>query len=185
MATALFEKLDTFLLDTRRVVLAIEGPCAAGKTTLAHKISARHPDLCSIFYMDDFFLRPHQRTPARLSEPGGNVDYERFYSEVVAGVLGGQPFEYGAYDCRTQRMRKVSSGRLLSLVVVEGVYSMHPYFGKFYDISLFMGISKAVQRERLLIRSPIMFDRFINDWIPKEDAYFEAFDIRSKCDIVI
>lgn len=30
------------------------------------------------FGLDDFFLRMEQRTPERLREVGGNVDYERF-----------------------------------------------------------------------------------------------------------
>lgn len=32
---------------------------------------------------DDFFLRPEQRTPERLAEPGGNLDRERMKSEVI------------------------------------------------------------------------------------------------------
>ena len=33
--------------------------------------------------MDDFFLRPEQRTEERLKEVGGNVDRERFLEEVA------------------------------------------------------------------------------------------------------
>ena len=37
---------------------------------------------CNLFHMDDFFLRMEQRTPDRMKETGGNVDYERFYETV-------------------------------------------------------------------------------------------------------
>lgn len=36
--------------------------------------------------MDDFFLRIEQRTPERMTEVGGNVDYERFLETVLFPV---------------------------------------------------------------------------------------------------
>ena len=39
-----------------RVIVAIDGRCASGKTTLAREIAKRLD--CNIFHMDDFFLRP-------------------------------------------------------------------------------------------------------------------------------
>ena len=44
--------------------------------------------------MDDFYLQPHQRTTKRLREPGGNVDYERFETEVLQPLLTGEAFSY-------------------------------------------------------------------------------------------
>ena len=70
------EKIDILLDQNRQVIVSIDGPCAAGKTTLAGKLSELYD--CNVFHMDDFFLRPEQRTPARFAQPGGNVDYERF-----------------------------------------------------------------------------------------------------------
>lgn len=49
--------------------------------------------------MDDFFLPPELRTAERLSQPGGNVHYERFSAEVADGILRGKPFEYSVFDC--------------------------------------------------------------------------------------
>ena len=58
------------------LLIAVEGRCASGKTTLA---SALQKELgCCVFHMDDFFLRPEQRTRERLLTAGGNIDYERF-----------------------------------------------------------------------------------------------------------
>lgn len=48
--------------------------------------------------MDDFYLQPHQRTTKRLREPGGNVDYERFETEVLQPMLTGEAFSYRPYD---------------------------------------------------------------------------------------
>ena len=57
-------------LDERgSVVVAIEGMCGAGKSTFAEEL-AREFD-ARLFRADDYFLRPEQRTPQRLSEVGG------------------------------------------------------------------------------------------------------------------
>ena len=77
----LFAELDRRLAGEAPVCLAIEGGSASGKTTLG-KILAKRYD-CTVFHMDDFFLRAEQRTAARFAEPGGNVDRERFLAEVL------------------------------------------------------------------------------------------------------
>lgn len=87
------------LLDVQPwVIVAIDGRCGAGKSTLA----ARLAELCggNIFHMDDFFLRPEQRRPERFAEPGGNVDRERFAVEVLAPLKNGCRFSYRPFVCR-------------------------------------------------------------------------------------
>ena len=44
-------------------IIAIDGPCASGKTTVAAKIAEEWD--ASVIAMDDFFLRPEQRTEER------------------------------------------------------------------------------------------------------------------------
>ena len=56
-------------------IIAIDGRCCAGKTTLAAKLKEQNG--WSVFHMDDFFLQPKQRTKERLAQPGGNVDYDK------------------------------------------------------------------------------------------------------------
>lgn len=56
----LLAHIDGLQKKHSRVIFAIDGPCASGKTTLARRLN-RHYD-CMIFQMDDFFLRPEQRT---------------------------------------------------------------------------------------------------------------------------
>ena len=48
----------------------------SGKSVLGQLLSEVYS--CNLFHMDDFFLRPEQRTAERLAEAGGNVDRERF-----------------------------------------------------------------------------------------------------------
>ena len=70
-----FAELDK-RLATGPFTVAIEGGSASGKTTLSQLLETIYD--CTIFHMDDFFLQPHQRTPLRYAEVGGNIDRERF-----------------------------------------------------------------------------------------------------------
>ena len=73
------ELLLTEIKQRSTLVLAIDGRCAAGKTTLA----ARLAELCdcNVIHMDHFFLCSKQNTMERLQQAGGNMDYVRFCEE--------------------------------------------------------------------------------------------------------
>ena len=79
IAREVITKAETLLNKKNPVLVAVEGRCASGKTTLASVLQ----DLAgwSVFHMDDFFLQPWQRTELRMQTAGGNVDYERFLAD--------------------------------------------------------------------------------------------------------
>lgn len=179
----LFAKLDARLKDSR-VKLAIEGGSAGGKTTLSGLLEKIYG--CTVFHMDDFFLRPQQRTPERYAEIGGNVDRERFLSEVLLPLSRGEAIEYRKFDCSVMDLGPVERVTPERLTVIEGAYSMHPDLAGYYDLSVFLDISPEKQRERILKRNGAdMAQRFFNEWIPLETKYFEGTDILSRCGMVI
>ena len=73
---AVVKQIDGLLTQKDLIIVAIDGKCTSGKTTLASKLEQIYD--CNVFHMDDFFLRPEQRTRSRFAGVGGNVDYERF-----------------------------------------------------------------------------------------------------------
>lgn len=179
----LFARLDRQLSEGR-VILAIEGGSASGKTTLAALLEEIYD--CTVFHMDDFFLRPEQRTPERLLEVGGNVDRERFLKEVLLPLRRGETVLYRPYDCATGTVASPTPVTPKNLVVVEGAYSMHPELAAYYDLSVFLHISPECQRTRIEKRnSPAMAERFFREWIPLEARYFDATNARARCALVI
>ena len=175
--------IDALLQERERVIVAIEGSCAGGKTTLAEALGREYG--CTVLPMDDFFLRPEQRTAERFAQPGGNVDYERFFEEVLQPLLRGEPFSYRPFDCSTGALAEpvaVVPGRL---TIVEGSYCLHPHFGDVYDLKIFLTVDAATRRRRILRRPAFLHSRFFEQWIPMEQRYFEAFDIRGKCDLIL
>ncbi len=179
----LLTRLDTQLAEGS-VTLAIEGGSAAGKSTLSEWLCALYN--CAVIHMDDFFLRTEQRTAARLAEIGGNIDYERFATEIVQPMQQGLPLCYRPFDCGTMGFKEPLCITPTPLTVVEGVYSMHPSFGKYYTLSVFLSISSVQQKERIAKRNtPLLAKRFWEEWIPMETAYFVATDLPQRCDIQI
>ncbi len=165
-------------------IIAIEGGSASGKTTLAGMLSEIYD--CNVFHMDDFFLRPEQRTPERFAEVGGNVDRERFLSEVLIPLSEKREVCFRKFDCSKQCLGSPIKIAPKRLSFVEGAYSMHPSLEKYYDLSLFLDVDPKCQRERILVRnSPELAKRFFDEWIPYEKRYFSETQIKRRCDMAV
>ncbi len=168
------------LTRKERILLAVDGRCAAGKTTLAELFQQETG--CAVFHMDSFFLRPEQRTPRRLAQPGGNVDRERFLQQVLTPLKKGIPFSYRPYDCSQQALGAEISVRPAAITLVEGSYSCHPELWDYYDLRIFLTVEPDVQLARIGRRNGLeQAAVFRERWIPMEEAYFSAFDIPQRC----
>lgn len=171
-------------LRRRPGILAIDGRAAAGKSTAAALLSSLWPS--SVISLDDFFLPADKRTETRLAEPGGNVDYERFKEEVLDNLASNSPFTYRVFDCSVMDFHGQHELSPRPLTIVEGSYSLQPYFGQYYDWALFMDIDPQAQLERVRQRNgEEMTEAFRSMWIPMEEYYFKSFGIRERADFVI
>ena len=164
------KQIDTLLEENNLVIVAIDGKCTSGKTTLASKLAEIYD--CNVFHMDDFFLRPEQRTPERFAEVGGNVDYERFHEEVLLPLKSGKAFSYRPFDCSTFALSAPVTVAPKKLNIIEGTYSHHPYFSNPYDLKIMLTVDEETQRQRVLERPAFLHKRFFEEWIPMENRYF-------------
>jgi uridine kinase len=180
----LFQAIDPLLRDKPRVVVALDGCSGSGKSTWANFLHEVYGG--NLFHMDDFFLRPGQRTEKRLAETGGNIDYERFAADVLAGLAGDAPFGYRRYDCRTQTLGEPILVKPARFNLIEGVYSHHPIFAGHYDLKAFLRVTADQQHKRILARSgPELYRRFVNEWIPMENRYFSTMQIAENSDLIL
>lgn len=169
---SVIKQIDDLLTQKDAVIVAIDGKCTSGKTTLASKLAELYD--CNVFHMDDFFLRPEQRTPERFAEVGGNVDYERFLEEVLLPLKSSKTFSYRPFDCSTFTLSDPVIVTPKRLNIIEGTYSHHPYFGNPYDLKILLTIDEEIQRRRILDRPEFLHKRFFEEWIPMENRYFDA-----------
>ncbi len=176
--------IDRHMAQNSRTIVALDGPCASGKSTIGTLLSQLYD--CPLVHMDDFFLPQKQKTPARLSQAGGNIDAERFLSQVLLPVSQGKSAQYQPYRCHTDDFGEWLEVPPSALTIIEGVYALRPDLQPYYSICCYLDAPWSVRRERLLKRcGEGGLARFEALWIPLEQQYFETFQIESQCSIKI
>ena len=179
----LFEAIEA-AENNGNLIIAIDGGSAAGKTSIAEVLKEKYG--CTVFHADDFFLRTEQRTPQRLSEPGGNMDRERLKAEVLEALKKGEPVCYRPFSCQSMSLMDEVRVEPNAVVVVEGAYSMHPELEEFYGLKVFLDVDPELQKCRILKRNEgKKAEMFFSRWIPMEQRYFEELKVKERCDIVI
>ena len=165
-------------------LLAIDGRCGSGKTTLAEYLHQKYE--CPVIHMDDFYLPKNHRTKERLQIPGGNVDWERFLQEVLRPLRTGKPAVYRPYYCKENTFGEPKTACPGPLTIIEGSYSLHPSLRVFYDDEVFLTVSKEEQERRILKRSnPEILKIYKENWIPMEERYFSNYRIEEGCSLVL
>lgn len=162
----------TALLSTaagRPILIALDGRCGSGKTTLAAQLAERFPGSRTI-HTDDYYLPPAQRVPGWETLPCANMDLKRLRAEVLNPARAGQPFSYIAYSCREGAYLPPVSCQPARLVIVEGSYSHHPALADCYD---------------LRAREGARYPAFAQRWIPLEEGYFAKYSIEESADLIL
>lgn len=170
-----FQKIDE-LREKPRLLVAIDGRCGSGKSSLSQLISSAYGSV--VLHMDDFFQTEEQK--ARERAPIANIDGARLLA-ALHPLSRGEPFEFRSYDCLTGEFlppRFIRPGRI---AVVEGSYCLHPSIRLDYDVKIFLTIDYETQLARIKVRNPDLYDRFVAEWIPNEEKYFKAFGIQEEC----
>ena len=166
------------LIKKRPCIIALDGRCAAGKSTLASVMKKEFG--ATVFHMDDFFLLPQMRTAER-----NYLNVEWLLKEVLLPLSRGESFSYKPYECFASCFGKEIFCTPAQISVVEGVYSCRPELRKFYDLCVFADIDKDEQKNRILLRNADKAQMFFSKWIPLEEEYFEAFRIKENADLVL
>lgn len=176
----LLREAEQLLKERGRVLLAVDGRCGSGKSTFAASLHDRFG--WSVIHMDDFFLRPEQRTPERYATPGENVDHERFLEEVLLPLEAGTLTSYRPFDCETFLLAEPVSYTPSSVTVIEGSYACHPALRKHYDLRVFLTLEPEEQLRRIAARNPDKLDDFKERWIPLEERYFSGCGVEDACE---
>jgi len=169
---------------SRPLIIAIDGRAASGKSTLAEQLSELLG--ADVIHMDDFFLPTELRSEERLTEPGGNVHYERFCEEVLLYLNSPEVFSYRIFDCSRMDYNGERTIRSTQIRIVEGSYSHHPKFGKYADLFVFSDVDAEEQLRRIRVRNgEEKAQIFAKKWIPMEERYFAAFGTKTHAGAVV
>ena len=106
------------------------------------------------------------------------MDYERFEETVLRPIFQKQTVFYQPFSCQKWNLLEGYPVPYKKLNIIEGSYSMHPYFKNPYQLRVFLNISPKDQMENRKKRNgPEKAKQFQNMWIPKEEAYFKKFHV--------
>lgn len=176
--------INQLLSEKPDAVIAIDGMCASGKSTLARELSQEFG--FQVVHTDDFFLPVSMRTAERLSQAGGNIHYERLIEEVIIPLQSKTDFSYRIFSCKTGDYSANGFIKSGLPVIIEGSYSVHPAIPDVFDLKIFSQTDRETQLGRIEKRNGAQaLEVFKEKWIVFENRYFEAFSIKEKCDIVI
>lgn len=174
--------IDNAQRSHTRLRLAVDGPCASGKSTLGAALGRIYQ--CPLVHMDDFFLRPEQRTPERLAQPGGNVDSERFRRDVLDPLVHDRSVRYRPWLCQQQCFGPEITVPPSPLTVVEGCYCLREDLRDHFHLRIWAEADWSARRTRLLARGgKECLAQFESRWIVLENAYFDAQQVKNCCHI--
>ncbi len=113
------------------------------------------------------------------------MDYERFCEEILMPLKNGaSEISYQAYDCHKQRLLQPVTVEPAQIVLIEGSYSCHPELWDFYSLRVFLTVKPEEQLRRIAGRGgQDSLRQFQERWIPLEEKYFAAYQVRERCDL--
>ncbi len=151
-------------------MVGIDGPGAAGKSTVADLLAARLRDAV-VVNVDDFYL-PSDVRDLRAGHVGSEFDLPRLGQQVLRPASTGGHVRYQRYDWGTDSLAEwvdVPDGVPL---VVEGVYCLERALRDAYTFTVFCRADAAVRLRRGLDRDGEGARAvWVEQWMPAEDAY--------------
>lgn len=160
-------------------MLAIDGRCGAGKTTLAGQIAQKYGAF--VVHLDDFFL-----PKGREKSGHGNLEKQRLQNEVLMPLSQNEEICYRIFSCTKQCYTDRVTIPADASVVVEGSYALLLEFRFAYTHSAFLTLSGMEQEKRIRARNGEDGWRMFQDrWIPDEERYIAEQHPESFCDFLI
>lgn len=161
-AAGIAAHLISMLARQPRVLVAVDGPDAAGKTTLADAIADLMGD-AAVRASVDHFHRPAAERSAR-----GALSPEGYYEDTFAVddardllesfATGAQEVTTGTFDFRSD-LPSVHRRRVprTAALIVDGVFLLRPELRGHWDLAVYLHVAEAVTIDRALRRDVKLF----------------------------
>ncbi|TDC38668.1 uridylate kinase [Micromonospora sp. 15K316] len=182
--------------------VAIDGPPAAGKTTLADELGvvlrARDRDVIRAT-IDDFLFPRAQRYPRGEYSAEGcyfdTHDYDALNRVLLdpLGPGGDRRFRHAVYDRTTDTTLSppVTTAPADAVLLFDGVFLMRPELIDRWDLRIFVStalektVDRAVIRERQVSTRAEVERRWRERYIPSQQFYFAAVRPTDHVDVIV
>lgn len=156
------------------VWIGVDGRGAAGKSTFAARLAAESGRV-HVVHVDDF---AGPRVPT--------WDHDRFERQVAAPLRDGRPARYQRWDWELDEAAEWHDIAAGSVVVVEGVSATRADVSVPWAVRVWVDAPRAVRLRRALDRDGAsMMGRWLDDWMPSEEAYIACEHPQRSADIWI
>jgi uridine kinase len=182
--------------------VAIDGPPAAGKTTLADELAVvlrTHRRDVIRATIDDFLFPRAQRYPrGEYSAEGCYFDTHDYHAlnRVLLDPLGpggNRRFQHAVYDRTTDTVLSppVTHAPADAVLIFDGVFLMRPELIDRWDLRIFVStaldktVDRAVIRERQVASRAEVERRWRERYIPSQQLYFATVRPTDHADIIV
>ncbi|RKN26145.1 cytidylate kinase family protein [Micromonospora musae] len=182
--------------------VAIDGPPAAGKTTLADELAAvlraQGRDVIRATIDDFLFARPQRYPRGEYSAEGcyhDTHDYDALNRVLLdpLGPGGDRRFQSAVYDRTTDTVQSppVTTAPADAVLVFDGVFLMRPELIDRWDLRVFVStalektVDRAVIRERQVSSRAEVERRWRERYIPSQQFYFAAVRPTDHVDVIV
>jgi len=171
------------------LLVAIDGPGGAGKSTLAQLLKEQLKTLgwiVAVVKHDDFYLPSHQRENQQVGVIGRDFDWERLRDQVLTPIREGRSAHYQRYDWETDVLAEWRTISASDVVLVEGVYTMRCELTHLYDLKIWVECPRAIRLARGIARDGEQARTiWEEDWMPKEDDYVKTHLPQESADLLM
>jgi uridine kinase len=184
--------------DQDRFAVAVDGPDAAGKTTLAASLTVRLGEEAVAASMDGFHhLRAIRHRLGRASAEGyyrETFDHATAISDLLTPFRDGAPtVRVAAVDYDTDLpISPTVEVAPRAVLVVDGVFLQLPALRPFWDLVVYLRVSPELSRERGMARDARRGDvlddlavRYRDRYLPGQAMYRAECDPEETADVLV
>ncbi len=162
----LLQKIKAIEPKRKTLLIGIDGVGGAGKTTLSTYLQGNLPN-STIVQLDDFYV------PAL-----GRTDRNRVIEQVFTPLEHDVSVTYQVYNWVADSLDASIFINPGGIVIIEGVYALHPDFVLYYDYKIWINCSSEIGFQRGIDRDKKRdgvdnSEKWKTIWMPNEKEYVD------------